>query len=149
MEVQDNLRSFIQNPNTMKTLILSMLLAFASFTINRAIATDLDKDRYMSTVEIVVRDITYPKPPQPEPRSAIPTVFASYSSDISLLELNFTKPLGIVTIYIVNDMGQCVAKYNCNTQNESDVYINVVVEEGSYTIRIIGNEYEAEGYFTL
>lgn len=129
----------------MKTLILSMMLAFATFATNRAIATDQDKGGHMSTRDIVVRDIRMPQGPSKEPRSAIPTVIASYSSDISLLELNFTRPLGVVTIYIVNDMGQCVAKYNCNTQNESDVYMNVAVEEGLNTIRIIGNNYEGEG----
>lgn len=46
-------------------------------------------------------------------------------------------------------MGQTIVRYNCNTNFEPVAQLSMPMDEGYYMIRIIGNDYEAEGHFNL
>lgn len=55
--------------------------------------------------------------------------------------------MGRVVIYIQNNMGQNIAKYECNTDMESMAFIPCDLDETeTYTIKFVGKDLDAEGY---
>jgi len=69
---------------------------------------------------------------------------------MSLLEVSFNLEVGKVTIYVLNGMNQCIARYDCNTDMENIVWMTVYMPEGdNYIIRIVGDDYEGVGYLNL
>ncbi|WP_300905950.1 DUF3244 domain-containing protein [uncultured Bacteroides sp.] len=103
-------------------------------------------ERQPSTREIVVRDIRLPGTPHKPIRSVNSIVYAIYSSDTSLLEISFTQDIGVVQILIIDTMGQTIVAHACDTNTESDVFIDISLDE-PYMLRIVGSDYEGEGYF--
>lgn len=129
-------------------LALAFVVAMATITpVYLAASNNTSREERLSTKEIVIRDIKYP-PSTPRPRSAAPVISAYYSSDISLLEIYFNNPVGTVTINVLDEMQQCIGRYTCNTNNETVAFINLSLSPGyTYTIHIVGDEYEGIGYY--
>lgn len=100
------------------------------------------------TVTIHINDIRRPAGSgTPTPRSVISFADAWYDAEMSLLEVVFNTEIGEATIHVLNGMNQCIARYDCNTIEESVAWINFhAVENESYTIRIVGKDYEGIGY---
>lgn len=89
------------------------------------------------------------RPPFPRPRT-LTTVEASYDATCSLLEVNFLCDVGQVTIALQNCMNQTVASYDCNSAMEPQVWLPVSLVEGeSYTLQIVGFDYEGVGYLVV
>lgn len=89
------------------------------------------------------------RPPFPRPRT-LTTVEASYDAACSLLEVNFLCEVGQVTIALRNSMNQTVVSYNCNSAMEPQVWLPVSLVEGeSYTLQIVGANYEGVGYLVV
>lgn len=81
-------------------------------------------------------------------RSAVPDVEACYDTEASTVEVEFNDNFGSVVIYVLSPMQQVVAKYDCNTDMEPFAIIACDLEEvGIYTLKIVGSDLKAEGYF--
>ncbi|WP_297930745.1 hypothetical protein [uncultured Alistipes sp.] len=98
--------------------------------------------------KIAIQDI--PGSGTKTPRSVsptAPTAYGQYDPNFSLLEVEFFREIGPVAIYVLNSMNQCIARYDCNTAEEDVARINFqAVEDETYTIRIVGSNYEGVGY---
>ncbi len=132
----------------MKKSHLLVLIFISLFTI---ISTSDGRSANLAkgnTVTININDIRRPTGSgTPAPRSVISFVDAWYDAEISLLEISFNTKIGKTSIYVLNGMNQCVARYGCDTDQEDTVWMNFqVVEDETYTIRIVGDEYEGVGY---
>lgn len=101
-----------------------------------------------STVTININDIKRPAGSgTPTPRSVISFVDAWYDAEMSLLEISFNTEIGKTSIYVLNGMNQCIARCDCNTAEENSVWMNFqIVEDETYTIHIVGSDYEGIGY---
>lgn len=132
----------------MKKSHLLVLIFISLFTI---ISTSDGRSANLAkgnTVTININDIRRPTGSgTPAPRSVISFVDAWYDAEMSLLEVVFNTEIGEATIHVLNGMNQCIARYDCNTIEESVAWINFhAVENESYTIRIVGKDYEGIGY---
>ncbi len=91
-----------------------------------------------------------PTPPNTgsiKPRTDISTVDAWYDYDGSMFEFWFNDNIGSVTICVSDAMNQTIASCTCDTAVESMAYIFCAIDETqSYTVRIVGNDYEGVGY---
>lgn len=129
-------------------LALSFIVAVVTvipFKANTIAATNVS-NRDGTTKEVVVRDLHYPTIPRP--RSATPFISSFYSADISLLEIYFNYYVGTVTVNILNGTLQCIAQYICDTEVEAEVFMNLSLSPNdTYTIHIVGKNYEGIGYF--
>lgn len=127
--------------------LFAMILLVAAATVSPAHSTpiiDVDSDE-PTTREIVIRDLEFP--PIRQPRSAAPIINAYYSADTDLLEVYFNYCIGTVTINVLDATQQCIARYTCNTNTEGEVYLTPSLSPGeTYTLHIVGNDYEGIGY---
>lgn len=128
--------------------LFAMILLVAAATVSPAYSTpiiDVDGEE-PTTREIVIRDIQTP-PITERPRSAAPIINAYYSADTDLLEVYFNYCIGTVTINVLDATQQCIARYTCNTNTEGEVYLTPSLSPGeTYTLHIVGNDYEGIGY---
>lgn len=128
--------------------LFAMMLLVAAATVFPAYTTptmNTDGDE-QTTREIVIRDIQSPKDFD-RPRSAAPIINAYYSADTDLLEVYFNYCIGTVTINVLDATQQCIARYTCNTNTEGEVYLTPSLSPGeTYTLHIVGNDYEGIGY---
>lgn len=122
-------------------MIFSLLIAVPALSMN-------DNEE---PTKIAIQDI--PGTGTKTPRSVLPTAptaYGQYDPNFSLLEVEFNREVGRVTIYVLNGMNQCVARCDCNTAEENSVWMNFqIVEDETYTIHIVGNDYEGIGYLLV
>lgn len=127
--------------------LFAMIFWVAATTVSPAYSTpiiDVDGEE-PTTREIVIRDLEFP--PIRQPRSATPIINAYYSADMDLLEVYFNYCIGTVTINVLDATQQCIARYTCNTNTEGEVYLTPSLSPGeTYTLHIVGNDYEGIGY---
>lgn len=126
--------------------IATILLALTAFLMVTSPAYGNWKINSVTYVD--VKEIRLPPIP-PAGRSLAPKIEVVVDADSNLIQVDFHCNLGALTILVVNQMGQTITRYNCNTDFEPMAILSMPMDEGFYTIRIIGSEYEAEGYFTL
>lgn len=101
-------------------------------------------EKELTTREIVVIDIKSPTQ-KGQPRSAGATVDVYYVPG-SGLEFYFNYLLGTVTIDVTDASGASIATRSCNTDSEPSVCLPVVLTtDNSYSIRIVGPDYEGVG----
>lgn len=124
-----------------KLLLLSLVLI--SFSSSTTAITMID--RHESEV-IFIEDMIVDSGID---RNVTSIVEASIDYDMQHVEFVFNKSVGNVNIVIINDMGQTVGGATCNTSLESIKHISVPTDVGSYTITILGNDYEGEGHYNI
>lgn len=78
----------------------------------------------------------------------MPTVQAWLDTDFNRLEVNFNFEVGKATV-TVESMGRAVAIGSCDTAMQDFLYLTVPSDPGIYTIRIVADDYEGEGDYTL
>ncbi len=134
-----------------KTIFLLAILLSGLFTAFHVASADAEAHQSTKTKDIYIRDVTRPGGSgTQQTRSTGNTVDARYDSSMSLLEVSFNLEVGNVTIYVLNGMNQCIARYDCDTDMENIVWMTVDMPEGdNYTIRIVGDDYEGIGYLYL
>lgn len=135
----------------MKKSHLLVLIFISFFTI---ISTSDGRSANLAkgnTVTININDVRRPTGSgTPATRSAMSFVDAWYDAEMSLLEISFNTEIGKTSIYVLDSMNQCVARCYCNTAEEHSVWMNFqVVEDETYTIHIVGSEYEGIGYLFI
>lgn len=120
-------------------MIFSLLIAIPALSMN---------DNEEEPTKIAIQDI--PGSDTKTPRSVsptAPTAYGQYDPNFSLLEMEFNREVGRITIYVLNDMNQSIARCDCNTAEENSVWMNFqIVEDETYTIHIVGSDYEGIGY---
>lgn len=135
----------------MKKFILTLLATVATVSVAYVApkqesdgGTKDEEKKELSTREIVVNDIKSPVIVE-QSRSAGATVDVYYVSG-SGLEFYFNYLLGTVTIDITDASGASIATRSCNTDSEPSVCLPVVLTtDNSYSIRIVGPDYEGVG----
>lgn len=122
-------------------MLLAILISFiAVFPVNAG------SNRPKKDIDIVVA--WYPKPHIN--RTPIQSIEAGIDTENNMVDVTFNEEFGAVIIYIQNQMGQTIAKYECDTNTESQAYIFCNLEsDGVYAIKIFGKDLEASGYFDL
>lgn len=124
--------------------IVVLVMISPAFSMSSACGTE----NLSANGEIVIQDIRIPSTPRP--RSATPLIDSYYSADMNLLEIYFNYEVGTVTINILDGMQRCIVKYTCNTETEAEVFMNLsLLPDDTYTIHIVGREYEGVGYLIL
>lgn len=125
----------------MKTLLSLLLISIALSAALEPISAK--PKRRPGNIDVTINNNTRPRPH----RSNIPIINAYYDTDLSAVEIEFNDCLGQVVIYIQNSMRQTIAKYICDTDMESMVFIPCMLDDTeTYTIKFHGKDFEAEGY---
>lgn len=137
----------------MKKFILTLLATVATVSVAYVApkqesdgGTKDEEKKELTTREIVVNDIKSPVIVE-QSRSAGATVDVYYVSG-SGLEFYFNPDylLGTVTIDVTDASGASIATRSCNTDTEPSVCLPVVLTtDNSYSIRIVGPDYEGVG----
>ena len=135
----------------MKKFILTLLATVAKVSVAYVApkqesdgGTKDEEKKELTTREIVVIDIKSPTQ-KGQPRSAGATVDVYYVPG-SGLEFYFNYLLGTVTIDVTDASGASIATRSCNTDSEPSVCLPVVLTtDNSYSIRIVGPDYEGVG----
>ena len=135
----------------MKKFILTLLAAVA--TVSVAYVAPMpesdgenkeEEKKELTMQEIVINDLTTATP-RGQARSAGSTVDVYYVPG-SGLEFYFNYPLGTVAIDVTDASGASVVTRSCNTDTEPSVSLPVVLtSDNSYSIRIVGPDYEGVG----
>lgn len=86
--------------------------------------------------------------PRPRPRSIISDPITA-ELDGNMLFISFQESVGKVSIQVQNSFGQVVSSCSVDTTYEPMVMMNVPTNEDYYTIRIIGDQFEAYGEYNL
>ncbi len=135
----------------MKKFILTLLATVATVSVAYVApkqesdgGTKDEEKKELSMQEIVINDLTT-STPREQPRSGGATVDVYYVPG-SGLEFYFNYLLGTVTIDIADASGASIATRSCNTDTEPSVCLPVVLTtDNSYSIRIVGPDYEGVG----
>lgn len=135
----------------MKKFILTLLATVATVSVAYVApkqesdgGTKDEEKKELSMQEIVIRDVMSPVVVE-QPRSGGATVDVYYVPG-SGLEFYFNYQLGTVTIDIADASGASIATRSCNTDTEPSVCLPVVLTtDNSYSIRIVGPDYEGVG----
>lgn len=137
----------------MKKFILTLLATVATVSVAYVApkqesdgGTKDEEKKELTTREIVVIDIKSPTQ-KGQPRSVGATVDVYYVPG-SGLEFYFNPDylLGTVTIDVTDASGASIATRSCNTDTEPSVCLPVVLTtDNSYSIRIVGPDYEGVG----
>lgn len=137
----------------MKKFILTLLATVATVSVAYVApkqesdgGTKDEEKKELTLREIVIRDVMSPTQ-KGQPRSAGSTVDVYYVPG-SGLEFYFNPDylLGTVTIDITDASGASIATRSCNTDTEPSVCLPVVLTtDNSYSIRIVGPDYEGVG----
>lgn len=141
------------NPKHMKKFILTLLATVATVSVAYVApkqesdgGTKDEEKKELTTREIVVIDIKSPTQ-KGQARSGGATVDVYYVPG-SGLEFYFNPDylLGTVTIDVTDASGASIATRSCNTDTEPSVCLPVVLTtDNSYSIRIVGPDYEGVG----
>lgn len=130
----------------MKKIVLILVALFVAAA--PTIASELHVDPPKPSKEIPINE-GKPKP-GPVPTSLENTVEARYTAEISLLEVYFNREIGSATISLIDNMtGQTLIAYACDSALEPQIYLNIALDAGFYSLRIIGPDYEGYGDFDL
>lgn len=130
----------------MKKIVLVLVSLFVLTA--QAFASGLNINPPKPTKEIPIKE-GKPKP-GPMPTSLENTVEARYTADMELLEVYFNQEVGNATISLIDNMtGQTLIAYTCDSTLEPQVYLNIALDAGYYSLRIIGPDYEGYGDFDL
>lgn len=137
----------------MKKFILTLLATVATVSVAYVApkqesdgGTKDEEKKELSMQEIVIRDVMSPVVVE-QSRSGGATVDVYYVPG-SGLEFYFNPDylLGTVTIDITDASGASIATRSCNTDTEPSVCLPVVLTtDNSYSIRIVGPDYEGVG----
>lgn len=137
----------------MKKFILTLLATVATVSVAYVApkqesdgGTKDEEKKEMSMQDIVIRDLMSPVR-RGQARSGGATVDVYYVPG-SGLEFYFNPDylLGTVTIDVTDASGASIATRNCNTDTEPSVCLPVVLTtDNSYSIRIVGPDYEGVG----
>lgn len=135
----------------MKKFILTLLATVATVSVAYVApkqesdgGTKDEEKKELSMQEIVINDLTTVTP-RGQARSGGATVDVYYVPG-SGLEFYFNYLLGTVTIDIADASGASIATRSCNTDTEPSVCLPVVLTtDNSYSIRIVGPDYEGVG----
>lgn len=137
----------------MKKFILTLLATVATVSVAYVApkqesdgGTKDEEKKELSMQEIVIRDVMSPTQ-KGQARSGGATVDVCYVPG-SGLEFYFNPDylLGTVTIDITDASGASIATRSCNTDTEPSVCLPVVLTtDNSYSIRIVGPDYEGVG----
>lgn len=120
------------------------LLLTCFFIVNESIAVHVDSDPN----DLLFVRIATTVPAKKIPRSAMPVVQAWLDTGFNQLEVDFNYEVGNVTV-TVETMGRVVASASCDTAMQDFLYLTVPSEPGLYTVRIVADDYEGEGDYTL
>lgn len=133
-----------------KSIILFGVFA-SIFLASYATSSACHSSRLRFPFQVHISTVINPEklPNEPVGRSFAPIANAIVDPDCNLIEVDFNYELGPVTILVINQMGQVVTRYACDTNMEATVCLQSPAVEGAYTIRIIGTDYEGEGYFEI
>lgn len=82
-------------------------------------------------------------------RSVGPAVSACLDTEAGQIEIVFNASIGNVTICIINEMGQAIQNYNCDTETEWIVFLPAPTCTGHYMLKIDSSAAEYTGEFTL
>lgn len=135
----------------MKKFILTLLATVATVSVAYVApkqesdgGTKDEEKKEMSMQDIVIRDLMSPVR-RGQARSGGATVDVYYVPG-SGLEFYFNYLLGTVTIDVTDASGASIATRSCNTDTEPSVCLPVVLTtDNSYSIRIVGPDYEGVG----
>lgn len=130
----------------MKKSFCLLLLFAAIVSLTTAFTADARPKRPKKDIYITV--VKHPRPHTI--RSPYQSIEVAVDAESNFVDVVFNDQVGPVVIYILNPMGQAVAKYELNTDMEPLAYIPCdMSEDGVYTIKLLGKDLEAYGYFDL
>ena len=135
----------------MKKFILTLLATVATVSVAYVApkqesdgGTKDEEKKELTLREIVINDLKTTTP-HGQARSGGATG-AGYYVPGSGLEFYFNYLLGTVTIDVTDASGASIATRSCNTDTEPSVCLPVVLTtDNSYSIRIVGPDYEGVG----
>lgn len=98
------------------------------------------------TIKILIKEIIIP--PNPGPRSVLPAYSsASIDIDAGYITVDFNRKIENISITVSHSSLGILDIVTMNYDYQTSIDIPIEIEEGTYTIAITGNNYQAIGYF--
>lgn len=129
----------------MKKLLLLIFFPLLLLSIGCAANDDDDDD----DISVIIIDDVLGDLPDSRSATARKTVVATLDYNKQMVEFTFNDDIGSISIIIKNEMGETVGQDSCNTKFEPAKYVSVPITPGGYTISILGENYEGDGYYNI